>query len=101
MLCRQVDHLCRGLRDDVALPGVRNGASLKLYADAFPGGGDYPWSGWGEGWVTLKDDEPLHLGTCAGWSSTTAGWGTFTVPNLTPSQSESCGTSSFVLCVEQ
>jgi hypothetical protein len=86
--------------DELPLLGVRDGARINVYAAAFMVG-NYPWSGWAEGWTTIQDNEAEYEGTCAGWTSTTAGWGTFTLPNLMPSQSESCSTESIILCVEQ
>jgi cysteine-rich repeat protein len=87
--------------DELPLLGVRDGKRVNLYAVAFGGTGNYPWSGWADDWTTLPDNESLYLGTCAAWTSTSAGWATFTTPNLLKSQSESCSTGSFLLCVEQ
>jgi hypothetical protein len=84
--------------DELPLLGVRDGKRVNVYAAAFKVG-NYPWSGWAEDWTTLKDEE--YQGTCAGWTSTAAGWGSFALPNLMPSASESCSTGSILLCVEQ
>jgi hypothetical protein len=86
--------------DDIPLIGVRAGARLNVYADAFVAG-NYPWSGWRDDWTTVNDVESLHEGTCAGWTSTSADWGTFTLANLEYGAAESCSTASFILCVEQ
>jgi Protein of unknown function (DUF1554) len=89
--------------DSVPLLGVLNGSRLDLYADAFLSGGNYPWSGWQTDWTTF-DVSPSSgppEGTCDGWTSTTAGWGSFALSDLTPGASEGCASSSFILCVEQ
>ncbi len=86
--------------DAVPLLGVRDGQRVNVYANALQSGGNYPWSGWKSDWTTFADTTP-NQGTCAGWTSTSADWGSFTFADLTQAQSESCSTSSFILCVEQ
>ena len=86
--------------DALPLLGVRNGARVNVYADAFPATGNYPWSGWKSDWTTFPDTTD-YQGTCAGWTSTSAGWASFAFADLTQAASESCATSSFILCVEQ
>jgi len=85
--------------DDVPLLGVRDGKRVNVYADAFAGG-DYPWSGWNADWTTFPDNTP-NQGTCASWTSTSAGWASFVGGDLMPAASEECGSTSHILCVEQ
>lgn len=86
--------------DDLPLLGVRDGKRINVYAAAFKVG-NYPWSGWASDWTTVVDNEAEYVGTCASWTSASAGWGTFTMPDLTQGGSESCSTGSILLCVEQ
>lgn len=86
--------------DAVALLGVREGKRVNIYADAFLGGGNYPWSGWASDWTTLPDSE-ADASTCSGWTSPSAGWAAFCLPDLTFGASEACSTGSPILCVEQ
>jgi hypothetical protein len=85
--------------DEVPLLGVRGGKRLNVYADAHGNFGSYTWSGWDTDWTTLEDAG--YEGTCAGWTSTSAGSGSFSGPDLLPAASEPCGSSLFLLCVEQ
>ncbi len=89
--------------DDVSLIGVRDGQRLDVYADAFPSGGQYPWSGYAADWTTYDDNNSAttHQGTCNSWTSSTTGVGSFVLPDLRPSATELCGASSFILCVQQ
>jgi hypothetical protein len=86
--------------DELPLLGVRDGKRVNVYAAAFASA-DYPSSGWASDWTTLPDDAAKYQGTCAGWTSTSAGWATFTRADLTQGQSESCSTAMPLLCVEQ
>lgn len=86
--------------DELALLGVRDGKRVNLYADAFNAVSEYPWSGWRADWTTF-DDDVNNQGTCSGWTSTTKASASFAFADLTPALSESCSTSSFILCVEQ
>ncbi|HXI97351.1 MAG TPA: DUF1554 domain-containing protein, partial [Gemmatimonadaceae bacterium] len=86
--------------DEIPLLGVHAGQRQDIYADVFSPG-NYPWTGWASDWTTLPENEAKAQGTCNGWTSGSAGWGNFALPNLTGSASESCGSSSFILCAQQ
>ena len=89
--------------DAVALLGVRDGKRQNAYANVYPASGSYPWSGYAADWTTYDDrvSATTYQGTCDSWTSDTSGWGSFVAPDLSPSASELCGASSFILCVEQ
>lgn len=84
--------------DDVPLLGVHDGKREAIYADAFSHPGSYPWSGWANDWTTLPDD--ANGGTCGGWTNGT-GMASFALRDLRFGANEGCGSSSFILCVEQ
>lgn len=85
--------------DDVALLGVRDKKRVNVYANAFSG--QYPWSGWRSDWTTYPENTPSQ-GTCAGWTSTAAPWGSIALADLTSAAgSETCGSGGPLLCVEQ
>jgi hypothetical protein len=86
--------------DKVPLLGVRDGLRVNVYSDAFQVVSEYPWSGWRADWTTFADDVDSE-GTCAGWTSTVKQSASFAFANLMPAASESCSTTSFLLCVEQ
>jgi hypothetical protein len=88
--------------DEIPLLGVHDGKRENIYADAFQGGGSYPWTGWAADWTTLPEDPTKFQGTCQGWTlSSGGGWASFAFPTLMPAASENCGSSSFILCAEQ
>ena len=87
--------------DEIPLIGVHNGQQQDTYVRAFMPG-NYPWAGWAKDWTTLPDISANAQGTCQGWASgSSADWGNFALPNLMSSQSETCGSMSFLLCAEQ
>jgi cysteine-rich repeat protein len=87
--------------DNVPLLGVRDGKRSNLYAPAYDGF-NYPWSGWASDWTTLPDDAGPSEGTCRGWTdSSPDNHGGFTGTELVTLESEPCGSSAPLLCVEQ
>ncbi|MEP6654806.1 MAG: DUF1554 domain-containing protein [Myxococcales bacterium] len=92
--------------DTIPLLGVRDGMRMNLYALAYQST-TYPWSGFAADWTTLDDIPAMLQGTCQGWTfNGTGGTGddghaTFCDSDLRPLASELCGSSSFILCVQQ
>lgn len=86
----------------VPLLGVVGGQRVNTYAPAFPTTGSYPWSGWADDWTTIPDGE------CEGWTlgnytGPDGGFesGYFAFADLRQAATEPCGSTSFLLCVEQ
>jgi uncharacterized protein DUF1554 len=89
--------------DNVALLGVRGGQRLDIYTPACDTStGNYPWTGWAIDWTTVPENSSSS-GTCNGWTAGTGTtvWATFSFADLKPAATEPCGSSSFILCVQQ
>jgi hypothetical protein len=87
--------------DGVALLGASGGVRQDIFAPLFDSNaGSYPWSGYAPDWTTLADS--AVQGTCRGWTSndrTQAA--SFILEDLSFAAQEPCGSTSFILCVEQ
>lgn len=86
---------------NVALLGVRDGSRKNLYADVFVTTGSYPWAGFTPDWTTQVNADSKLENTCDGWTSETAGLAGFVTADLMTATTEPCGSTSFILCVEQ